>query len=461
MVSILNDTFSNNLTDLADQIAPIPFCGLTSLPLYSGCCIQMTYDLPVPYSFERHQTDLPGIADYPEASKGSKYCQLKSIDSGATYGYEEISFLKNNNCIEDYYVCSGDSFSIYSDVGCTGVQTSIPIPNNGIFNISSIGTVTINLIQPSNGTMHIYWTTPNIFEGIPQHLDGYLPIEAFGIFCAALSIAIFSLTFFFYSYKYYKVPNYTNIWLAFTQLIWISRSFMTVMNNYYQADTEMGQHILSGFWSLSCIGTYMSVMISSNMIIRLFNLEQNRKLSFALYFVVTLTSTILGGPTYLYVIIYFTENIQFMYDFYTYSVDEMYFGWELFMFIFDIIPPIIYLWKMKQIKLTKLKADQTERFFFWRKLTLVFLTAEIVNIMSYMGVFYLQYYSFALGGDLQYESVWMILLLNYCIHNSVILIMFECLKEMMKVTVKFSTKKEEKVVEICSTTVKDTRVTGS
>ncbi|KAJ3323698.1 hypothetical protein HDV06_001428 [Boothiomyces sp. JEL0866] len=456
-IAVVNNTFTTNLTSLADQIAPIPLCGLTSLPLYSGCCIQMTFDVPVPYSFERHFLGFIGTDEYPESSKGSKYCQLKSTDSGQTFGYEQVSYLDNNQCVDDYYKCNGNIFSVYSEVGCNGNQESIYIPDGGTFNINIYGNVSISVIQPDNASMQIYWTTPNLFEGIPQHLEGYLPIEIFGIICAALSIGLFALTFMVYAFRFWQVPTYTNIWLALTQLIWIGRSFMTVMNNYYQADTPLGQHLLSGFWSLSCIGTYMSVMISSNMIIRLFNWEQNLKISFAIYGAITVMSTILGGPTYLYFVIYFTENIPFMYDFYTYSVDEMYFGWELFMFIFDIIPPVIYLFKMKEINTTKLKSNQTELFYSWRKLTVVFLLIEMLNISSYVGVFYLQYYSFALGGDLQYESVWMILLLNYCIHNIVILSMFECLKEMMKVTVKSSSKKE-KIVQAGSSTVKDTRV---
>ncbi|KAJ3270051.1 hypothetical protein HDV01_000599 [Terramyces sp. JEL0728] len=460
MIAILNDTFSTNWTVLADEIAPIPTCGLTSVALYSGCCIQMTYYVSVPYSFERHEIDTIGSDQYPKASNENEYCQLKSIDSGSSYGYEEILFLDSDSCINDFYQCEENIFSIYSNQGCFGTRSTVNILDGGVHAVSDFGNVTISKIKPTDGTMQTYWTTSNVYEGIPQHLDGYLPIEIFGIISCAVSLLVFTVTFGVYFNRLCRVQNYTNIWLTTSQLMWITRCFLTVMNNYYQADTEFGQRVLTGIWSFTCIGTYMSTMISATMIIRIFNLAQNHSISYILYGVITLISTVLGGPTYVYFVIYETLDVPFMYDFYEFYVDQMYFGWELFMFIFDIIPPIMYLIKMQELNFSKLKANQTAQFFKWRKFALFFLAMELSNIISYMVVFYYQYYSLELGGDLQYESVWMILMLNYCIHNSVIILMFECLKEMMKVTVKSSIKKEEKKKTATDiATIKDTRAT--
>ncbi|KAJ3315269.1 hypothetical protein HDV04_003662 [Boothiomyces sp. JEL0838] len=436
IIGIINDSFTTALTDIADNLSPIPYCGLACIDIYSGCCFKITFNTSSPFSFERHPIDTVIPEQYPSTANNIEYCQLKSFDSGFTFGYAQVNYLDNNKCLDDFFVCNGGTFSIYSGVQCTGSRNDINIPDSRLYNITGYGNMSVSKVKISGGTVKTVWVTGNMFDGIPPHTDGYNSFEIVGILFSAISLLSYCCTFGYYVLKFKAVSSNSNFWIAVTQIVWLSRCITTIMNNYYGAGSTAGNNILGSVWCGSCICTHMSAMISCTIIIRLFNLEQDKTKCYFLYGLVTVISLVLGGPTYFYFIYFLEENNSWINDLYYYSVDQMYFAWELFMLLFDMIPPIVILIRMKAINLGKLKKDQSALFSKWRAFVFILVAIGAVNIASYVLMFVLQYYSLVLGGDVQFASVWLIALLNYCVHHCLILVIFESLKEMMKITVR-------------------------
>ncbi|KAJ3270052.1 hypothetical protein HDV01_000600 [Terramyces sp. JEL0728] len=202
---------------------------------------------------------------------------------------------------------------------------------------------------------------------------------------------------------------------------------------YRWKKTYLGSQVILAVWSLTFLCSVMSTLVSANILLKVLNAESDRVKSFCLYASLLAIAIVLGGPTFFYFIYFLAGDSSFIQNLYSSYVDQLYFGWESFMFLFDIIPPAIILFKMAVLKSKNIR--QKEQIDGWKRIIYAMFVAEGVNIITYVVLFTLQYHTTLLGGDNQFESVWVLQLLNFFIHNMIILSLFECFKEMMKVTI--------------------------
>ncbi|KAJ3270050.1 hypothetical protein HDV01_000598 [Terramyces sp. JEL0728] len=463
-VAIINDTTTTTITEIADTSSPVPYCGMAYSDVYSGCCYQVfNYIQPPYYSFERHYIQTIDFTEFAKSANGYEYCQLKSVDGGLMFGYEEYDYLDNNQCLDSYFKCNGNIFSIYSDLGCTGTVQEMHLNSNDIYQSPLYGNMTFGKIKATNGTIAIVWMTSDQLEAPPEHYTGFLSIEIFGLICGSISFLGFVVTCVYYVIKFLRAPNLINMWLWLTQLMWILRCITTVLYVYYLPPTELLNEIQASIWCFSCICTYMSSMVSSNIIIRLFNWQHQWK-AYALYCTISTASLLLAGPTYLYFLYYKTQDIEWLQYLYYYAVNNMYTAFETFMLVYDVLPPIIFLYRMSKINLKKLKDDQLTQFIKWKRILWFIMALEGTNMSTYVYMFWLQYYSLQLGGDAQFEMIWVIQLMNFWIHNGVLVLIFECLKEMMKLTLRQSKDRQQQpdkqvqTAHVASSNMKDTVV---
>ncbi|KAJ3315271.1 hypothetical protein HDV04_003664 [Boothiomyces sp. JEL0838] len=458
-ITIFNDSISTNLTLGADASSPIPVCGIMSADIFTGCCFQLHSIYSQIYnSFERHYLAVVSQKEYPTLANGNTYCHLQSLDKNPDF--IEFNYLGNDQCIDDYFICTSDYLLIYQDPKCTGPSFNYS-SSSDLVSIHGYGSYSLQFIKVLNGSIPVVWMTTLPYSNVPIHLNGYSYLEILAIIFAAIGTMGFVVTFVYYVKKYSIQKQFMNLWLVLTQGVWISRCIFTVVFVYYNPPTELDSDWITSVWCFSCACTYMSAMISANLTLKIFKIEHHRVKSGILYAVITAIALVSAWPSFLYFLSYIFPNNDSVQSFYFATSDELYFGWEIFMFAFDLVPPIAILRKMRSINVGKFKQHQKEAFIIWKQRVILMLAVESVNISIYICLFSLQYFSLFLGSDVGIDSVWLIQLLNYFIHNAIILSLFESLKEMVSV---FVTKNHppEKVIEQqevsdtiqCSTTVR-------
>ncbi|KAJ3323699.1 hypothetical protein HDV06_001429 [Boothiomyces sp. JEL0866] len=432
-MTIFNDTTTTNLTASADADSPIPVCGILSANIYSGCCFQIhPVDSEIYNSLERHALDSISEATYPSLSNGNAYCHLSSISSESDF--IEFNYLANGHCIDGYFKCNLNSFLVYSQENCNGPYTNYSLLSNSIYQ-NEFGNYSIEVVKIMNAKVAIVWLTTLPYSNAPIHLNGYSAWEIFGIIFSGVGTVGFILTFVYYTTKYLKQPILMNLWLVFTQSIWIIRCLATITFVYYNPPSQLASDWVTSIWCFSCVCTYMSAIISANLLLKILKIEHLKFKSGFLYIGITVIALFCAWPSFFYFLSYvFPDNTDIQIFYFALS-DELYFGWEVFMFAFDLVPPTTILYKMNSICVSKFKSVQQDAFLWWKRTVITMLAVESINICIYICLFSMQYFSVILGSDVGIDSVWLIQLLNYFIHNAIILSLFESLKEMVTVFV--------------------------
>ncbi|KAJ3323700.1 hypothetical protein HDV06_001430 [Boothiomyces sp. JEL0866] len=423
-ITLLNKNVSSIYTYEADSYSPSPICGQLGINIYSGCCFQIYSPHLSPYqSFERHVITKDVYYEYSINANGYEYCVMKGLDSDQVL---QAHILDNSNCIDEKFRCSGDYLYIYDQVDCAGPYLSYYLHNN-----SKFGNYTISKEKITSGTSEIQWITSAPYQPQLQHAYGYPAFEIFAIITSVISMIGFVFSIVFCLRKYLCGPNAEHLFLLATQVVWQIRCILTLIDVYCIPFSTLDSSVVVGLWCLSDLCTLMSTLISANILLKVLNLECDRLRCIFVYGFVLIIALVLASPTIFYFIYFLAFNVDFVNSLYSLYVDQLYFGWELFMFLFDIIPPAIILYKMSFLKVKK--ADQLNQIQQWKSRIYAMFGVEGINIITYVTLFTLQYQTPLLGGDNQFESVWVVQLLNFFIHNMIILSLFESLKEMMKV----------------------------
>ncbi|KAJ3315272.1 hypothetical protein HDV04_003665 [Boothiomyces sp. JEL0838] len=373
---------------------------------------------------ERHVITRNISQEYPSTANGYEYCMLKDYNSEDII---QASFLDNGGCINGFFQCSGDFLYIFDQDQCAGTPIISSVRNNTMY-----GNYTISK-EVVQGSTNIKWITSVPYQPQLQHVYGYPPLEVFAIITSILAMIGFLFSIAYYSKRYYRAPSFDHFFLLATQLVWQTRCVLTLIDIYYVPFSTLDSAAVLGLWCLSDLCTLMSTLISVKILLRVLNLEGNFLKSALLYGLVLGVAIVFASPTFFYFIYFLGYNVQFIDSLYSFYVDQLYFGWELFMFLFDIIPPAVILFKMTYLNITK--PEQQNQIGKWKSRIYAMFAIEGINIITYVALFTLQYQTAFLGGDNQFESVWLIQLLNFFIHNMIILSLFESLKEMMKVAV--------------------------
>ncbi|KAJ3315273.1 hypothetical protein HDV04_003666 [Boothiomyces sp. JEL0838] len=270
------------------------------------------------------------------------------------------------------------------------------------------------------------------------------PVEIMAVVSAAVSLFGFTLTLLMYLKKYISYLRAVDGYFAATQSMWIIRVIFTIIQ-YYCRVSAYASSILTSIWCVTDICTYMSALISVHLIVQIMNWTEDKPKITIIVGIITFLNIFLAGPNYLYFVYYFpTTNALFGY-FYDYYSDFFYYSWEILVFALDLVPPILLLGKISLVMTKKMDRAKFNDFQKCKSYIYILLVVDLINLVGFVVGMLVQYCTLVVGSDIAFYCLWIIQLLNYLVHSTVLLLLYELMTFMMKLrTVRGSTDRKQK-----------------
>ncbi|KAJ3323701.1 hypothetical protein HDV06_001431 [Boothiomyces sp. JEL0866] len=425
-VRVFNSSYSDSDSIFTNNITIPGWCGNAPLEIDVGCCFN-SYDLGYTngiQSFESHFVSDVSHSPFPEVSKGHFYCHI-------SYPVLDIYYLVSDICFDDYFQCTTDGLVVYFEPNCVGeIQKTIKYGLVGLSISQAInGNASVDFVQVSSGGFDIKWIS--VVPATLAVLGTRSLIEKLALAAAPISFIGFILTSGYYFMQYYKSRKHSQLFFGVTQFVWLARILVTIYDFYFQA-TELELQVINSVWCMADICTFMSALISAKMIIRILNWNSDIKRIY-IYGILCTLHLFLAVPSYFYFLTYIPASEAIVGNFFEFYSNNLYYGWEIFVFLADLIPPILLLRRISTLSLQRMGKNKVEMFEKYKYYIVVLMTIDLTNLFSFVVEVLAQYYTLLAGGDIAFWCLWIIQLVNYLIHNLVILILYEIMTTMIKI----------------------------
>ncbi|KAI8897476.1 hypothetical protein BC833DRAFT_658573 [Globomyces pollinis-pini] len=152
------------------QYSPLGTCGLGPQRMDS-CCIAST-DLTITYGLK---SGSPSVLEtnkstydnyFYQSMKGNTYCQITPTNNSILRGFNDVFFLADGSCIDDYFQCTEDhEFIVYNNTKCQGDKVIIKFDSSKTqFSNDILGQFDGQLRTDINGSISTKWTTYQPFR---------------------------------------------------------------------------------------------------------------------------------------------------------------------------------------------------------------------------------------------------------------------------------------------------------
>ncbi|KAJ3272925.1 hypothetical protein HDV01_005122 [Terramyces sp. JEL0728] len=419
---------------------PFPLCG--SEGGYNGysCCFS-SLDTTQTFgykSFSRHliSSDYTVETSPPKSAIDSQYCMIEG-DGMSIWGYDYMFLLNSNSCTESQFICNNTHLTVYGGTNCNGTKYIIegnaeyyPLSMDpAYYNSLYLGGITVSQHTVNSGITDYRWIayTPS-WMLVP---NSHTTMEIIALIAFALTIGGFLVTSSVYGQKLYsgRSKKLRDFAMFTTQTLWLIRSLLVVYYTYAVFHSSTDVALFKALLGTTEVCSLLSVLISFRI-----TTEINKKSNSNLFLIVGSVSLLalhfsLVGPYYVSCFFALTDVMAY------YAIANIAFNlqiaWMLFMFVFDLIPPLI-IFKMvffQQLTKAKKTKETTEEVLLSNGSIFSILLVHLFNCLLFIVISILRYATSALQNDRNALASEAVLSFCYMIHNVVICKMYESLRE--------------------------------
>ncbi|KAJ3313789.1 hypothetical protein HDV04_001593 [Boothiomyces sp. JEL0838] len=405
-------------------------CGSNLFPMHGGCCNSNidTHFLGGYASLVQREA-FDDRSNFPAASIGTKYCHLKATSNDSLFGYSDIWYKADYTCMDSFYACgSTGAFVKYTQMGCTGVSTSVQFNSKAdIYDLGDMGNITGEFIAISEGSETYTWTAY-----IPSALLVYryqVPMEIVSLICYICAIGI-SLGVLGYSFgKFVKTKSLYLTIVMISQLLW---ALWTLMDfGYYNilfpsdSSTMIYNEIDGCLFNLAALTT---VLNTANFIIGFRNITSLTAKTIMFALIIIFHVIFAGGNYFNYMFLSFGSGTFWQKWLLLLPV------WSLSMIIFNTIPaflvavPIVKSYdSLKQIS----TLDAIKSLFVTDSTFSMLFSLQTVNTIAIVTSYVIQQFTQTPGSDRNFLAMSGIFAFNYAVHAGINSLFMEHLRSIL------------------------------